>query len=136
MDENIKLADDGMCFACGRKNTAGLGLVFELDSNNKLKTVFIPQKKHQGFADIVHGGIVGLILDEVMANLLWKLGKKAVTAEYTVRLKKMAKIGEKIIFTGWVTKDNPRIIYTEAKAENANGIIIATAMAKCIIIEQ
>ncbi|GAG82024.1 unnamed protein product, partial [marine sediment metagenome] len=31
---------------------------------------------HQGFKDIVHGGLIGLILDEIMVNLPWKMGKQ------------------------------------------------------------
>lgn len=52
-----------------------------------MSEVVIP-KEFQGFVYVVHGGILGTLLDELMANLYWLKGIKAVTAEYQVRLKK------------------------------------------------
>ena len=70
-----------MCFACGSKNPIGLKLKFSLDDNNVMRTQFTPQKVHQGYKNVVHGGIIALILDEVMVNLLWKLGRPVVSAQ-------------------------------------------------------
>lgn len=131
----MKLEDDKYCFACGEKNSHGLHLKFALDSNI-LSTEFIPQKHHQGFKNIVHGGIIGLVLDEVMVNLLWKLEIHAISAELSVRLKKPAKVGEKIFFKGWICKETDKIIYTEAEAKDEKGAVIATANAKCVLIKR
>lgn len=128
----MNLEDDKYCFVCGDKNKYGLGLKFAIDKNNVMHTEFIPQKHHQGFKDITHGGLIGLILDEIMVNLAWRLGKNVVSAELNLRLKKTAKIGEKISFKGWIDKEEGKIIYTKAEAKNENEVIIATANAKCI----
>lgn len=126
------LKDDGHCFACGEKNKQGLNLKFEIDENNRIHTEFTPQKQHQGFKDVVHGGIIGLVLDEVMVNLPWKMGKNVVSAEINIRLKKMAKVGERLIFTAWIEKEDKRVIYTASDAKKDNGEIIASATAKCV----
>jgi len=128
----LKLEDDRFCFVCGEKNSHGLNLRFTL-SDKTLSTEFIPQKYHQGFKDIVHGGIIGLVLDEVMVNLLWKLGMRAVSAELNIRLKRPAKVGQKILFKSRISRETDKIIYTEAEAKDINNAIIATATAKCII---
>ena len=65
----------------------------------------------------------------------WKIGKNAVTAELNVRLKKIAKIGEKVIFRGWIDREDKKIIYTKAEAKNESGVIIAAASAKCMKIK-
>ncbi|MFC1593774.1 PaaI family thioesterase [Candidatus Omnitrophota bacterium] len=127
----LKLQDDSYCFACGENNTAGLQLKFSLE-NGCLKTQFTPQKIHQGYTNIVHGGILGLILDEVMVNLLWKVSKPAVTAELNLQLKKPAKVGKTLFFTGSIVSENSRIVYTKAHAQNELGDIVAKATAKCI----
>ncbi len=132
----IKLEDDKHCFACGGENKYGLHLKFTMDKDNVMHTEFIPQKHHQGFKDIVHGGLIGLILDEIMVNPAWKMGKNIVTAEFSVRLKKMAKTGEKLLFSGWIDREDGRIIYTKAEAKNESGAIIATASAKCLRIKE
>ena len=132
----IILEDDMSCFACGDKNKYGLHLKFAIDKDNVMHTEFIPQKHHQGFKDIVHGGLIGLILDEIMVNLVWKMGKNAVTAEFNVRLKKIAKVGDRLLFRGWIDKEDGKIIYTKAEAKNDHDAIIATASAKCLKIKK
>jgi acyl-coenzyme A thioesterase PaaI-like protein len=133
---NIKLEDDKNCFVCGDKNDDGLRLSFTIDKDNVMHTEFIPQKCHQGFKDIVHGGLIGLILDEIMVNLTWKLGKNVVTAEFNVRLKRIAKVGEKLIFRGWIDREDNRIIYTKAEVKNEHRTIIALASAKCFKVKE
>ena len=131
----IKLEDDMNCFVCGDKNEHGLHLKFDIDKDNAMHTEFIPQKHHQGFKDIVHGGLIGLILDEIMVNLAWRMGKNVVTAELNVRLKKIAKISQKLSFRGWIDKEDSKIIYTKAEAKNEHGRIIAIATAKCLRVK-
>ena len=132
----FKLEDDMNCFVCGDKNSYGLRLKFTIDKDNVMHTQFIPQKHHQGFKDIVHGGLIGLILDEIMVNLLWKMGKNVVTAELNVRLKRITKTGENLLFRGWIDREDSKIIYTKAEAKNEHGSIIATASAKCLRTKQ
>ena len=132
----VKLEDDMNCFVCGDKNRYGLGLKFTIDKDNVMHTEFIPQKHHQGFKDIVHGGLIGLILDEIMVNLAWKLEKNVVTAELNVRLKRITKTGEKLLFRGWIDREDSKIIYAKAEAKNEYGIIIATANAKCLRLKE
>jgi acyl-coenzyme A thioesterase PaaI-like protein len=132
---NIKLEDDKNCFVCGDKNSYGLRLRFAIDKDKAMHTEFMPQKCHQGFKDIVHGGLIGLILDEIMVNLAWKMGKNVVTAEFNVRLKRIAKVREKLLFRGWIDREDNKIIYTKAEAKNEHGTIIALASAKCFKVK-
>lgn len=132
----MKLEDNKKCFACGLENRYGLHLEFIIDKNNIMQTEFIPLEQHQGFKGIAHGGLIGLILDEIMVNLAWKLGKNAVTAELTIRLKRAAKVGEKLIFRGWIDKEDKKIIYAKAEAKDVNSSIVATATAKCIKVKE
>ncbi len=134
--DTIKLEDDMYCFACGDKNERGLRLKFTIDKDNVMHTEFMTRKHHQGFKDIIHGGLIGLILDEIMVNLAWKLGKKVVSAEFNVRLKRMAKTGEKLLFSGWIDREDSRIIYTKAEARDEHGAVIATATAKCLRVKE
>lgn len=127
----MKLADDRMCFVCGEKNLDGLQLKFTLDGE-VLKTRFKTEKKYQGYTDIVHGGIVALILDEMMGNLLWRLGISAVTAEFSVRFKQPVYIGEELEFTSRIVKDQGKLLLMEAQAQKIDGPIIATASGKCM----
>ena len=77
---SLPLDDDAMCFCCGPKNPIGLKLEFETTAEGRMRTIWTPRKEHQGFKDIVHGGLVATVLDEVMVRLLYLRGISAVTA--------------------------------------------------------
>lgn len=132
--ETVRLGDDRWCFACGENNPQGLKLQFALDERKSLHTSFTFGKEHQGYTDIVHGGFLGLILDEVMVNLAWRLGIRAVTAGLELRFKKVVRVGETVDFTGWLGERKNRLLGAHAEARGANGDVVATASAKCIVL--
>ena len=54
------------CFACGTDNPIGLNLEFyRLD--DAVCADFTPGRNHEGWENMVHGGIVSTLLDEVMS---------------------------------------------------------------------
>ncbi len=119
--------DDGMCFVCGRRNPIGLKLDFILTDDGALQTSFTPEKRHQGYADVVHGGILAAILDEVMVNLPYKLGQKAITARMEVSFKQPAAVGGKLLFTAKLVRETRRTLETRAQATTADGTVVAEA---------
>lgn len=129
----MRLQDDHYCFACGSMNDSGLKLRFDLDEEKKtILTEFTPQKIHQGFKDMVHGGIIGLILDECMVNLAWKLGMHAVSAEYTVKLINPAFIEKRLLFSAKIVSEKPRMLIINGKCEDTEGRRIASSSSKCV----
>ncbi|MCM8794868.1 MAG: PaaI family thioesterase [Candidatus Omnitrophica bacterium] len=129
----LGLADDKMCFGCGEKNPRGLKLKFDVAADGRsIRCRWTPTKEFQGYADIVHGGIVGLILDEMMVNLLWVTKRPAVTAELTVRYKKPATVGRPIDFEARVSSEESRIIRMQGEAKTGGGTLIASASARCV----
>ncbi len=137
MAKKLELIDDQMCFGCGKKNSRGLQLDFELDKEKRrLKTRWRPVKEHQGYANLVHGGMIGLVLDEMMVNLLWALKNPAVSAQFSVRLRRPAIVGEPLDCEAWITEESGPIFRTEAEARNARGEVVALATAKCLVISE
>ncbi len=123
----MELVDDQMCFVCGKRNPSGLQLDFELVGDNEVRTSFIPTKQLQGFRDIVHGGIITTVLDEVMVNGAWLRGIRAVTGKLDVRLRRAARVGERLDFAGRILRDAERTVETEAQAATAEGAVVAEA---------
>ena len=133
----MKLDDDHYCFACGPLNDSGLKLQFQLHKKEKsISTEFTPQKIHQGFKNIVHGGIIGLILDECMVNLAWKLGMHAVSAEYTIRLINPATVGRRLAFSAKIKSDNAKMLIMEGDCIDEKGKRIATSTSKCVKLKK
>lgn len=123
----MELVDDQHCFVCGKKNDAGLHLDFELVGEAEVRTSFLPTKQFQGFRDIVHGGIITAILDEVMVNGVWLRGIRAVTGKLEVRLKHPARVGDRLYFTGRILRDTGKTVEMEGHAATSGGVIVAEA---------
>ncbi len=126
-----KLEDDHHCFVCGEKNPHGLHLKFSLHEG-KVSSEFIPQKIHQGYKDIVHGGIISTIIDEAMVKAALMQGIPAITAEIAVRFRNPLIVGEKAIIEATITNMNKRIIETSARIKKSDETLIAEGHAKLL----
>jgi uncharacterized protein (TIGR00369 family) len=125
------LQDDNHCFVCGEGNQFGLHLKFSIHEG-KVLSEFVPQKVHQGYKDIVHGGIISTIIDEAMVKAAIMQGIPAVTAEITVRFKKTLRVGEKVFIEATIINMNKKIIETSAQVKKADDTIIAEGHAKLL----
>lgn len=130
----LNLEDDRYCFACGEKNPHGLKLKFS-KGEDKVWTELEIQKWMQGYKDIAHGGIIGLVLDEVIVNACYLNGLKVVSAELNIRLKRPCFVGEKIKFIGQILGRRRRVIICKAEALR-NGEVIAEAEGKCVVLNE
>jgi acyl-coenzyme A thioesterase PaaI-like protein len=119
--------NDQMCFVCGKRNGEGLQLDFELVGEGGIRTEFTPPKRYQGWKDIVHGGIIATILDEVMVNAAYLRKIVAVSAKLEIKLRKPAAVGERLIFHGRIVRQGAKTLNVKAWAEQENGDVVAEA---------
>ena len=131
LPRHLQLGDDDGCFACGKSNPFGLQLEFATEGEEYV-TYFVPEKRHQGWIGIVHGGIVSTILDEVMARHVHILGHSAVTGEINVRFKRPAQVGHRLRFAGRIDEENSRMILCSARATGEDGTLVAEATGKMV----
>lgn len=124
-------SDDGYCFVCGPNNPIGLKLDFSLDGE-VMTTKFVPRKEHQGYKDVVHGGIISTLLDEIMVKLAIELGMPAVTAQMDIRLRKAAKVGERLTFSAKILEQTNKLLVAHAKAVTDDGEIVAESTGKLV----
>jgi len=101
------------CFACSQDNPIGLKLK-PVQDGEKVTAEFTAGKFHQGWDNIVHGGILYTLLDEVTAYAMLCQGiELGVTAKSEIRFKQLAPINQPIQASAWVTKLTKRLV--EAK---------------------
>lgn len=129
--KRLQLDDDGYCFACGNRNPLGLQLDFT-SNNGKTATEFLPRKEHQGFKDLVHGGIIAAVLDEAMVKTVLSSGVQAVTAELTVRFKNPLRTGENATVEAELSGRGGRVVETSARMRKGDGTVVAEARAKLL----
>ena len=124
------------CFVCGDSNAIGLKLRFQTDGQ-VVRTHFTPQPEHVGFKQVVHGGIIATLLDEIM---VWACAVRtrrfAYCAEMTVRFLKPLQPGEEVMASGELAANRRDKIF-EAKADlkNRAGEILASATGKYLPIK-
>ncbi|MBI2263927.1 MAG: dephospho-CoA kinase [Armatimonadetes bacterium] len=124
--------NDEYCFACGPRNTRGLNL--DMKWNGKeMSAEFVPEREHQGFRGIVHGGILATLLDELMIHSIFRGGRKALTSEIKVRFLAPALTGEPLRITGWKEKEEAGKIQALGKVSQ-RGKVVADAEGLFVII--
>jgi len=127
--------DFDMCFACGQKNPIGLKLDFVKEGKG-VKAEFTPTKLHQGWSGLVHGGIIGCILDEAMSYAALFSGVNSLTARMQTRFRRPLQTDEPLIITARVTKKTRRLVEAEAKMRLKDGTPVADSKATMFILGQ
>lgn len=101
-----------LCFACGQENPVGLKLK-PVHDGEKVVAEFTPGEFHQGWGNVIHGGILYTLLDEVTAYAMLCHGiELGVTARSEIRFKQTAPVGERIQASARVTKFTKRLVET------------------------
>ena len=84
----------------------------------------------QGWAGIVHGGLVATVLDEAMIYAAVAKGLKCVTGEITVRYVKPVSTGATYALKGRFLEDKGRIVLAESFLVDGDGKEVARATGK------
>ena len=124
----MKLSVVDMCFACGKANPIGLKLDFRFEGEEYV-TEFEVRPEYQGWAGIVHGGLLATVLDETMARLLWEKELNAITGRLNVRYPARLSVGESVTVRARITKQRSPLVETSAEAAKADGTVVAQATA-------
>jgi acyl-coenzyme A thioesterase PaaI-like protein len=126
--------NEGFCFGCGCNNPIGLKLKFTRDGDS-LTTEFTPDKAHQGWPGLLHGGILGCLLDEAMSNIAYATGNTCLTASINIRLKQPVAVESPLVITAWITRRRKKLIETSGRVCLKDGTVIAESTAKQFIAE-
>ncbi len=123
------------CFVCGDDNQCGLKVKF-FEEDNVAKAEFLVDQRFQGYKDILHGGIISALLDEVMIKAVLAKDVLAVTAQIEVKFKKAVKVGEKLSMEGKIKQKKGVIFLTEGKIVNEEGALVASGSGKYAVASE
>jgi acyl-coenzyme A thioesterase PaaI-like protein len=117
------------CVVCGCDNRRGLGLEFAVSDDGVVEGSFDCNRTFEGYADILHGGVVSSLLDGAMTHCMFARGRSAVTAELIVRFRHPVTIDHKATIRAWITRDESPLYILKAEVSQ-EGQIKATATGK------
>jgi uncharacterized protein (TIGR00369 family) len=124
-----------MCFACGQKNPIGLKLNFTWDGK-VARAEFTPNQFHQGWAGVVHGGIISCLLDEAMSYAALFSGVSSLTASMQARFRRPLPIGESLAITASLTRKTRKLVEAKAEMSLKDGTLVADSTATMFVLGQ
>lgn len=129
-----KVKENPMCFGCGKENPHSLKMKF-IQAGDITRCEFIPTEYHQSWPGYAHGGALMAALDESIGWCVFSKGIYSVTAKIDIRLKSMARIGEPLIVSSWITKKTSRTVDVQAEVRRRDDSMVAEAEALLYIVK-
>ena len=120
------------CFVCGPENPDGLHLVVHRDGTEAVAE-YRPRPTHEGYPDRFHGGLVGLLVDEMLvyagaAQDLW-----GMTAKVTYALRAPISPSDHLLLRSRVTSDGSRAFRAEVDVRIVDGEMAAQGEGMCVL---
>jgi acyl-coenzyme A thioesterase PaaI-like protein len=121
---------DAHCFGCAPANPAGLGLRFVPDGDGLAADLCL-DRRYESYPGVLHGGIVALVCDEVMGNLVvLRHGRPAVTTSLRMRYVGIVAVGARYRCSATLAAPtHTGTIAGRAEVRDADGALMATATA-------
>ena len=94
------------CYVCDPANEGGLQIPFFLNEDTGRVTAdYTPEAAHEGAPGIVHGGVLGAILDDSMAWAVNVLsGSFGLTRRSQMEFSRIVRAGHAYTVTAWISE--------------------------------
>ncbi|MEW6363475.1 MAG: PaaI family thioesterase [Acidobacteriota bacterium] len=117
------------CLFCGDWNPASLRLSFTVGHDGMVRSIFHANPRLQGYDGILHGGVVGALLDAAMTHCLFHHGVQALTGDLRVRFRKPVPCEALLELRAWLLSERPPLYRLAAELLHDNHVV-AKAEAK------
>lgn len=130
----MAIENNDNCFVCGMKNPFGFQVKPEIIGDGaSVRIECTPAEHLQGWANILHGGILSTLLDEAITYVgIGTFDQPAVTAQLEVRFRNPAPTAVKLFVSAERTKVSKRLVEAKAEVTLGDGTLIATGTGKVV----
>ncbi len=134
----MAIENNDNCFVCGMKNPFGFQVKPEIIGDGaSVRIECTPAEHLQGWANILHGGILSTLLDEAITYVgIGTFDQPAVTAQLEVRFRSPAPTGVKLFVSAERTKVSKRLVEAKAEVTLSDGTLIATGTGKVVPVSE
>lgn len=119
------------CVVCGSSHEKGLRLECRVTDQHEVSASFDCSKAFQGYANMLHGGIISGLLDGAMTNCLFAFGHVAVTGELRVKFRHPVATDCMATIRAWIVDHRSPLYVLKAELEQG-GQIKAKAEGKFV----
>jgi acyl-coenzyme A thioesterase PaaI-like protein len=113
------------CFVCGEANPQGLRAeIFHV--GDLIEMEFVPRPELVGWRDVVHGGLIGTVLDELMTWAAIVHGRRGYfAADLSVRFKAPLSPGHACLVRARIAGARRQVLDAESWVEDPAGTLFA-----------
>ncbi|MFA5111382.1 MAG: PaaI family thioesterase [Desulfobaccales bacterium] len=129
---------DNYCFVCGKDNPKGFKIqVRYLEAEMVAETELSLPREYQGWTNVIHGGILSTLLDEMMAHAVWRFAGPGLTLSMEVRFHQPLKPDDPILVRGVLhTPNGSRRLAEGEIIRLADGSRIASGKSRFLLLEK
>ena len=124
------------CFACGRTNPSGLHMQFVSDGS-RLYSTLTPSRHFRGWHNLLHGGVVSTILDEIMAwAAIHFLEKFPLSKSIQVEFLRPTYVDKEITASGWLQEwTGKNEVLMNGRLQDHNGETLARSEGRLALAD-
>lgn len=120
------------CFVCGSGNPDGFGLHVYRDDTDAVAT-YMPKPTHEGYPDRVHGGIVGMLVDEMLVYAGAPHGLWGVTAKVRYWLRRPIPIDSTLTLRSRLIQQSDRGFRAVVSIHMPGDVLAAEGEGMCVL---
>ena len=133
---NSKDTSEINCFGCAPTNPIGLKLEFAA-AHRQCTSRFSLGPDYESYPGVIHGGIVATILDETLAQAVYRHGNvSAFTVGLRVRYGHPMKTNIPYVAIGEIIRANNTLIRASGRIEHDTGELIAAAVGSFYLMSE
>jgi acyl-coenzyme A thioesterase PaaI-like protein len=129
---------DDYCFACGARNPIGFRMhVKYLEDLGTAESLIALPREYQGWQEVIHGGIVATLLDEIMMHAVWHFAGSGVTLGLEVKFRQPLAPGEMVLVRGKLIESKGRRLKAQGEIiRQADNRRIADSQGRFLLLDQ
>lgn len=120
------------CFVCGVDNPEGLRLRIHRDGTDAVAT-YTPPATHAGYPERMHGGLIGMLIDEMLVYAGAAHGLWGMTARVGYTLRRAVPLEAPLHLRGTLVRRGGRGFRARVEVRLADGTLAAEGEGTCVL---